>query len=520
MNWGLMYLHNMKMIGGKDFLKDQFFVYTGLYGIPSHCIWYCAADKTKEIFQGMAFRLWFNNELTSSLVYIEDFIIDRSYYNVSSQMYEIYATSVIFGDFITSNELDYQKFTSKEKKPLSGQEIITKIIDSTFPRVRLSLSPNLIDIIGYFGYSFDLDFNLLDLLTKICAENKWEWYLRGDALFVSQCLNVEDSNVVIKNPESESSKIIHFFNYKYVEIPTDIAQPGSLYGEHGRVIWIKYTVGEDIGSMMGLMVENNRTNTLLEGKYLDTLFGIDDKYIIERRMRDYSQNSVIIGRIFGEYKDTNRKEYEVPKFSGDIRKFTKWIRKREFKVKFTDKDRPLIYSEDIRLTTPYAGNNVGIQYPQDDSHHILFSPYGNREDPLLGPAFYGFNETIPLRDSEKDYRLTLPGVTIYIKEDGEILIEQTAATEAIPTGSGSYIKILADGSINIHTKDKAKTISTNEGTVAVATKNHKHTIGTHTHQIPLSALITGPPAYTAPDTSSNTGSDPDKNSDKFRVVEV
>lgn len=451
MNWGLMYLHNKKMIGGEDFLKDQFFVYNGLYGIPSHCIWYCAPDKTKEIYQGISFRLWFYNELSGKLVYIEDFIIETSRFNVASQMYEIYATSVIFDDFITSTNLDSKVFTTNRRQPLSGQEIIKRLVESSFPRVRLSFNSNLVDIIKYFGYSFDLDFNALDLLTKICAENKWEWYLRGDGLFISHCLSVNDTNAVIKNPEPYSSKIIHFFNYKFVEMPTDTAQPGSWYGENGRVIWTRYIVGQDIGSMMGLMVENNRVNTLLEGSYLDTLFGIDDKYIIERQMKDYSQNFIIVGKIFGEYKDSNREEYEVPKFSGDVRNFTKWLRTREFKDKFTEKDHPLLYSENVRQTTPYAGDNVGIQYPQDDSHHILFSPYGKREDPLLGPAFYGFNETIPKRNSEKDYRLTLPGATIYIKEDGEIILEQVTATAGVPTGTGVYIKIAADGTITVDT---------------------------------------------------------------------
>jgi hypothetical protein len=524
MNWGLMYLHNRKMIGGEDFLKDQFYVYSGLYGIPSHCIWYCAPDKTKEIFQGMAFRLWFNNELTSKLVYIEDFIIEKTYYNVATQMYEIHAISVVFDDFITTNNIDSKVFTRNRKKPLSGKEIIGRLVSSTFPRVRISFNSNLVDIIKYFGFSFDLDFTALDILTKICAENKWEWYLRGDALFISECFNVEGSNVIIKNPEAESSKTIHFFNYKYVELPTDTAQPGSLYGEHGRVIWVKYIVGQDVGTMMGLMVENNRVNTLLEGTYLDTLFGIDDKLIVERRMRDYSQNSIIVGKIFGEWIDTNIDEYEAPKFSGDVRTFTKWLRNREFKEKYTGDDSPLLYSENVRQTTPYAGDKVGIQYPQDSSHHVLFSPFGDREDPLVGPAFYGHNEKIPKRDSAKDYRLTLPGATIYIKEDGEIIIEQVTATEDVPTGTGSFIKILADGSINFHTKDKAGTISTNEGAIAVSTENHKHSIDTHTHpyttipmpMIPLNPITSSTNAASTPFTNT----DSDKNSTKFRVEET
>jgi len=480
MNWALMYLHNKKLIGGEDFLKDQFFVYTGLYGIPSHCIWYCAPDKTKEIFQGMAFRLVFSNSLSNKIVYIEDFIIERTYYNVSTQMYEIHASSVIFGDFITSNYLISQVFTTNRTNPLSGKDIISKFVAASFPRLRVSFNSNLVDKIRYFGYSFDVDFNCLDLLTKICAENEWEWYLRGDALFVSNCLSVDKTDTIIKNPEAESSKIIHFFNYKYVEIPTDTAQPGSWYGENGRVIWVKYIVGEDIGSTMGLMVENNRTNTLLEGTYLDTIFGIDDKYIMERRLRDYSQKPVIVGKIFGEYKDSNREEYEVPKFSGDVRTFTKWLRKREFKTKFTQDDSPLIYSENVRQTTPYAGNNVGIQYPQDVSHHILFSPDGQREDPLVGPAFYGFNETIPKRNSEKDFRLTLPNATIYIKEDGEILLEQTAAAEAIPTGSGKYVKIAADGTINIDT-DGTINIGANASAINFAGGAKALSHDTHTH---------------------------------------
>jgi len=483
MHWALVFLHNNKVIGEQDFLKDQFFVYNGLYGIPTHCIWYCAPDKTKQIYQGIAFRLAFYS-MGNRIIYIEDFVIERAHYNVSTQMYEIYAVSQVYTDFVMSDMLISKAFTTNRTQPISGKEVIKKIIESSFPRVQLYLNDNLVDRVKYFGFSFDLDFNCLDFITKICAENEWEWYLRGDALFVSECLQFEDSNVVIINPEPESSKIIHFFNYKYVEIPGETVQPGSWYGETGRVIWTTYICGGEIGGTIGLMIQNNRSDTLLEGAYLETLFGIDDKLIIQRQMKDYSQQTILVGKIFGKWSNNNRDEYEAPRFSGDVRKFTKWLRTREFKNKYSTDEDTLLYSENIRQTTPYAGNNVGIQYPQDESHHILISPSGDREDPLVGPAFFGFNEDIPKRDSNKDYRLQLPGAVIYIKEDGEIIIEQSGDGSSVPSGSGNYIKIGSDGTIyidcssQINIGDNSSAIQIGgPGALALAQALHTHPTG-------------------------------------------
>lgn len=474
-----MFLHNEIIIGESDFHKDQFFVYSGLYGVPSHCKWWCAPDKTKEIYQGVVFRLSFYN-MANKIIYIEDFVVEKAHYDVTEQMYMIYAIGRSFYDFKTTDMLVPRVLTANREQPISGKQIITDIVEDSFPYLRYNFDKNLVDRIKYFDYSFDLHFNALDLLTKICAENEWEWFLRGDALFISECLAVENTNVVITSTEPESSKNVQFFSYKYVEIPGDTSQPGSWYGKNGRVLWVVYTCGGEIGGMMGMMIQNNRTDTLLEGEYLNTLFDIDDRLIIERKIRDYSQHPILVGKIFGEWSDTNKEHYQAPMFSGDIKSYTKWLRKRGFKNKYSGDESPLLYSVNVARTTPYAGNGVGIQYPELESHHILLSPAGDRENPLLGPAFYGKDETVPVRDSVKDFRLTLPGATIYIKEDGEILIEQTSDAEAVPSGSGKYVKIHADGTIDIDT-DGTINIGASASAVNLAGGGKKLTHAQHDH---------------------------------------
>jgi len=133
------------------------------------------------------------------------------------------------------------------------------------------------------------------------------------------------------------------------------------------------------------------------------------------------------------------------------------------------------------MTSPYAGNGVGLQFPQDKSHRILFTPFGYREYSLIGPAYWANEDVIPKRDSNKDYRLTLPNATIYIKENGEIIIEQSSDGGSVPSGSGNYIKISSSGEITIGANGNiifdGATTKIQNGSNLLSHAIHKHMIG-------------------------------------------
>ena len=44
-------------VGINDFIDDQLIIYSGLYSIPSYCIWYMAPDKTRSIYPSLIFKV-------------------------------------------------------------------------------------------------------------------------------------------------------------------------------------------------------------------------------------------------------------------------------------------------------------------------------------------------------------------------------------------------------------------------------------------------------------------------------
>jgi len=353
MHWGLRFLDNDQIIGEEDFLKDQFFVYEGMYGIPNFCIWWMAADKTFNIYQGMAFKLFFYNG-AYDIYYAEDFVVKTAIYDAKNNIYKIYAIGTAFHDLFKTDFVTANIFTTNKDKPISGQEIIRQMVNGAFPYLDLWFEPGLEDLVGYFAVSFDRNFTCLDLLTKICNENNWEWYLRSDALFVRKCLNFKDRYITFTEVENTSSKAIEFMNYKYLEIEAGYAHPGAWYGEEHRVIWVVYNMGGEIGGTMGVMLERNKERALSEQKYLETLMHVPEELIYERKTKNYGSSPVIVGKIFGEYSNDNRDYYEAPLFSGDVKKYAKWLRKREFRTTWTGDDEPLLYNKNIIMSTMHS----------------------------------------------------------------------------------------------------------------------------------------------------------------------
>lgn len=423
MHWELKFLDREQIIYEGDFLKDQFFVYEGMFGIPSFCIWWMADDKTNEIYLGRSFSLGLFNE-TADIYFSRKFVIKSAIYDATNNIYKIYAVDMAYNDLKDTTFLIARTYTNNKDKPLPGSRIISDMIYSSFNYLNLWLDENLNERVNYFATSFDHDMSCLDLITKICDENGWEWFLDADTLYIHNYFYVTSSHIAPTDLENESSRIINFKNYKYAQMVADNAHPGSSYGENGefRVIWVVFNMGGEIGGTMGVMLQRNNGTPITEQKYLDTLLNIPESLIIERK-KDYKQDNVIIGNIFGKYSNDNRDHYEAPSFSGDIRKYAKWLRKREFKKSHSDNELPLLYNKDVIMTTPYSGDGVGMLYPQGESNRILFSPAGERETPLVGPGYFGFDEEVPKREYADDFRLQLPNDTaIYYSKNGMLYI--------------------------------------------------------------------------------------------------
>jgi len=110
----------------------------------------------------------------------------------------------------------------------------------------------------------------------------------------------------------------------------DVAQPGDLYTDIGRILWVKYYLGGEIGDLMEVKVYINN-DYLSEGSFYNYLHDDISKYYINKiLMRSFKQNPILLGKVFGTFGSSHITQYEAPSFSGDVRNFSKDLNKHEF----------------------------------------------------------------------------------------------------------------------------------------------------------------------------------------------
>lgn len=447
--WVIDFIEKGKIIDLTDYLNDQIIVYAGLYGIPSYCIWYMAKDKTKELYLGLHFRLSLIKY--DDIVFYDEFIIKDAIYDVENQMYKVYAESAIFSMLQMAKGIPATIWTNNKSQPLSGQKILKDVIGTTTNgNIEVIAQDPIKDLTKYTSMSFDHEFSILDLITKICKENRWEWYLRSDKLYISNALVVQDAHVSLTEADWNHRNFINYVNFTNIALPSATCEPGASFEDQGRVVWVKYYVGGEIGDQMVFTVYNHKYKFLSEESFIKTLNGYARDLGEYRLLKTFKQFPIILGKVFNTPTSDNIDKYEAPTFGGDIRNATKDLNTHEIKSKYVGKEKKVIGGDNLKITTPYAGDGVGVQYPQQEGHAVLFSPNGEREFGLVGPRFFGYDETIPKRNDAQDYRLQLPGAVIYISKNGDIIIEQSADASSVPSGSGNSIKIDSSGNISIN----------------------------------------------------------------------
>ena len=180
--------------------------------------------------------------------------------------------------------------------------------------------------------------------------------------------------------------------------------------------------------------------------FYDTLNGVALDYARLRKNQMFYQNPILVGKIHGTFAGKNLLQYEAPQFGGDIDNLTKNLNTRTFKKSEINNYR---YLKNPKMTTPYAGNGVGMLFPQDESHRVLLTPNGERDIALVGPAYFGPEDVVPIRTNAKDFRLQLPNWVLYIQEDGVMILEQDTQGTSLPIGSGTHIKFTALGDVEI-----------------------------------------------------------------------
>jgi len=480
--WGIDFLNGTRPFGFGDFENDQIIFYNGLYDVPSYIIWWARSwpDKPVELALGNIF-MFFMYDQFGKVAYIDYFIIQDFYFDVTKSMWRIFAINGGHYLLSKSKAISYYESSADHKNPVSGIDIIKSVTQKLFnAKYPVIDDGELEDVVQYVQMSLDYDMSVLDLITRICKENRWEFYIGPDALYIGQTLYVL-KYVKILDPAKEEAKIAYNYAYTTVSINAASAEPLLRWGDKGRVVWTKHYLSNE-GSETTLFISNQQgtfeqTNFpkfihLTNDDFYDTLHGIALEYARIRQNQMYRQNAILAGKIYGTFLPNHLSQYEAPQFTADIDNLTKSLNTRTFKKPIKGHR----YLKNSKMTTPYAGNGVGMLFPQEESHRVLLTPDGEREVSLIGPAYFGPQDEVPAKIKAEDFRLQLPDNTVIYNENGtrfrivhateiDICIGNMGPTATSPSPSAPYIKLDADSATisapnipNIELKDDQITI--------------------------------------------------------------
>jgi len=432
--WGIDFLNGTKPFGFSDFEDDQIIFYNGMYDIPAHIVWWARSwpEKPVQISLGSIF-LFFTYDQFGKVAYIDYFIIQNFYFDVTKSMWRIYAVNGSYYLLSNTKAQDYHQGSADPRTPISGFDIIKKLVEGLF-RGKYEVIKDevkLVDIVQYVHISLDLDMSILDLITKICKENRWEWYLGPDALYIGQSLYVNQF-VRMNEPDKEEAKIASNFAYTAVTLESLAAEPMVRYGNKGKVIWTEHYLNNEGGEMTLFILNQVGSGTLFKdtlpefthitnNDFYDTLHGIALDYARLRKNQMFYQNPILVGKMHGTVLSKNLENYEAPQFGGDIDNLTKNLNTLKFKKDLKKGNR---FLKNVKMTTPYAGDGVGMLFPQSESHRTLLTPNGEREIALIGPAYFGPGDKIPERTYGDDFRLQLPGGwCLYVDTVGHTILQ-------------------------------------------------------------------------------------------------
>lgn len=481
MRWMIKIAGTSTPISQEQFYKDQVIYFRGLYRSPSYIRWYTSADKGKELHVGSVLTFTMYDE-PGAIQPPERFLVRCVDFDVRSQQYIITARQAIWELLSVNKYIKNISYARKgyEEKHISPQEsqllkvytddgVKEGVSGFTFLKNLLSMykinvmaACNLHNKIGYYELNLEPDTNLLTVIAKICKENDWEFFLIANNLYISHALSFAEKYIIGGDLEADEKRVISSEDLKMVATRAEPAFPGCLYGPPGeewRVVWVKYYLGEEIGSLMNVCLYRHLDKFLPEEMYAETLIFNSFEAEMERIefLNPEISSRIMLGRIGGEIKDFNFNEYSSPLFTSDIESYSKQLSKLKF---FAPGKQPGIFNlHDVTNTTPYAGDGVGLLFPQTKGHKVLLTPFDEREMSIIGPSYFGPEEEIPKRNKPEDFRLQLPldsGIyydsvngILYIAPGSLVLQEGGMKSDKIIPEDNTYFISITNGVIKI-----------------------------------------------------------------------
>ena len=478
--WGIKFIDKERAIGQADFPRDQLILYMGFFGIPSYVIWYATPwpDKPLDVRTDSEFTFFLSDGVSGKTSFEGEFTIKELVFDTSRKMYRIFAVSSVYNELSRKIGFGYWHISDE---PVSGIKVIRQLVKNTLgEKFEVIGDENLGTVYKYTQFSYDTTYNALDIISKICRENMWEYYLTPSSICIGSSIYSTEFYAASHVPLKEHGKIWETEFLYSVTMEAYPAEPMSLFGDdRARVLWVKYNIGGTIDSLMTFIAQkpNKRGQyfPISERGFIQTLTGEAKRYGLHRFYRNYEQLPILIGKIHKDFTQENVNEYEAPIFDGDADDMSRDLKRRTF---FKDSPNfPKLHLENLKMTTPYAGDGVGILFPQEESYRTLFTPNGEREMALIGPAYFGMGDKIPAKSDPKDFRLQLPdGAVIYNKNNNSLIITNPQKiditigsvdpTSNSPPASGSNI-LMDSSNIELSSPSSAASITISDGSIEI-----------------------------------------------------
>lgn len=493
---------------------DDIVVFSGMYGIPDFMLWYVHEDM--EAYDFSKYSL----DLRLYLVGDVDEIYHQDQYRVisisddpNSNRKVIYAIQEEYA-LLETLLFDAELFSLPYDKTRGPVELLREVLTNNGLLAVVYMEHFDPDkktfLYEYPTFAFEPDWSVFDFIDYVANENALEWTIKNGILFIGpelwtyEKLNATDSIdagevlKIVKTPfvtklymSGMPLDVLYYYEFKEAQNMNEL-----------RCVWVRHQVGAAGDKTIGCFV--NIGTKISKEIFIDSLEGKKEigeayyKFFKNRLFKQIKVGAVVLDESEEGYdsKFIEQMTYE--------KTFNDWIKKTP-RDRVLNKTDPSYILHKVGRTTPYFGSGEGILFPSPETpaNFIALMPDDRIENTVQGPFVIGngTEEFIVIKKNAKDFRFSLKnGFTVYISEAGECIIEQGSDPEAIPSGSGTYIKLDTSGNIHVNTSGTVN-IGANASMVNLGGGSKAFPLKDHTHPMNVKP---GPPTNTQKSIDDNT----------------
>jgi len=463
----LSFVSNFANVSNRQ--DDNVRVFRSMYGLDNYLIWEVQHDLPHYDFSkvGLECKLFLHkNPLLS--YFIDYYRVMDVKYDPKQSRYVVYCLSedsLLLRTKLLNSDIVPPTFREKQ----TGIQLLTDMLKNICSVIEHPDDETTKTMI-HFEYrylNFQPDWTVFDLIDYIATECQYEWYLEDRTLHIGHALHALDERNCTKpiDKQYDHLSFSHFF-FKVNINPYPINVLGHFKKSY-RCVWIKHWAGATGGITKGAFIPIGWGH-LDKQLFINCLEGdLEKNQAYSLLMKPAKYPAVTIGNILEDEGGNTIKSVSVQKNPNVYSMKTP----NDIIIDRVGEHEVMLAKHEICRTTPYLDHEAGILFPspyisdEPPPNSILFNINNRGEASVVGPYVYGSGRddlVIPVK-GKGDFRLQLPnGACIYIYENNDIIIQQEANPKTKPTGSGNYIKISNDGTIQIN------------GNTTLAHKDHDH----------------------------------------------